>query len=136
MLVLDCATTSASSMTWLDKRNFPFCDTPNPTTPSPPPPQHPVPTTTPPSPHRHHHQCLAGEKLFEEYKTEYSTDRIEMHTGAIKPGQRVLLVDDLIATGGTLIAGINLVSESFVSRRAGGRGGGTLIASASASASA
>lgn len=54
----------------------------------------------------------AGEKMFEEYKTEYSTDRIEMHTGAIKPGQRVVLVDDLIATGGTLMAGINLVSES------------------------
>lgn len=34
--------------------------------------------------------------------TEYSTDRIEMHTGAVKPGQRVLLIDDLIATGGTL----------------------------------
>lgn len=34
--------------------------------------------------------------------TEYSTDRIEMHAGAVKPGQRVLLIDDLIATGGTL----------------------------------
>lgn len=34
--------------------------------------------------------------------TEYSTDRIEMHVGALQPGQRVVLVDDLIATGGTL----------------------------------
>ena len=32
----------------------------------------------------------------------YSTDRIEMHVGAVQPGQRVVLVDDLIATGGTL----------------------------------
>ena len=55
--------------------------------------------------------ALAGEKIFEEYKTEYSTDKIEMHVGAIQPGQRVVLVDDLIATGGTLGAGINLVSE-------------------------
>lgn len=109
----------------------------------------------------------AGEKVFEEYITEYSTDRIEMHKGAIAPGQRVLMVragglqaewwlitprgvscmqaswlcsmseskritelvllppslprcalllplpqvDDLVATGGTLVAGINLVSK-------------------------
>ena len=44
----------------------------------------------------------AGETVSVEYKTEYSTDKIEMHTGAVKPGQRVLLIDDLIATGGTL----------------------------------
>ena len=47
----------------------------------------------------------------ESYITEYSTDSIEMHEGAVQPGQRVLLVDDLIATGGTLNAGINLISE-------------------------
>ena len=45
---------------------------------------------------------LPGETIFADYVTEYSTDRIEMHTGAIQAGQRVLLVDDLIATGGTL----------------------------------
>lgn len=44
--------------------------------------------------------------------TEYSTDTIEMHEGHVQPGQRVLLVDDLIATGGTLKAGINLISKS------------------------
>lgn len=33
-----------------------------------------------------------GEKISEEYKTEYSTDKIEMHVGAIQPGQRVVLV--------------------------------------------
>lgn len=44
----------------------------------------------------------AGETISADYVTEYSTDRIEMHTGAVQPGQRVLLIDDLIATGGTL----------------------------------
>eukprot|EP00798_Chlamydomonas_sp_ICE-L_P014282 gene14282-20258_t len=39
-------------------------------------------------------------------------DKIEMHEGAIQPGQRVLLVDDLIATGGTLNAGVNLVKKA------------------------
>lgn len=34
----------------------------------------------------------AGEKISEEYKTEYSTDKIEMHVGAIQAGQRVVLV--------------------------------------------
>ena len=47
---------------------------------------------------------MPGETICADYVTEYSTDRIEMHTGAITPGQRVLLVDDLIATGGTLCA--------------------------------
>ncbi|GLC50207.1 hypothetical protein PLESTB_000354200 [Pleodorina starrii] len=55
---------------------------------------------------------VAGEKISEEYKTEYSTDKIEMHVGSIQPGQRVVLVDDLIATGGTLAAGINLVKKA------------------------
>lgn len=43
-----------------------------------------------------------GETIYADYETEYSTDRIEMHAGHIKEGQRVVLVDDLIATGGTL----------------------------------
>ena len=55
---------------------------------------------------------LPGETICAEYVTEYSTDKIEMHTGAVKPGQKVLLVDDLIATGGTLGAGIDLVSQA------------------------
>ncbi|KAF6261692.1 phosphoribosyltransferase-like protein [Scenedesmus sp. NREL 46B-D3] len=54
---------------------------------------------------------LPGETVCESYDTEYSTDKIEMHTGAINAGQRVLLVDDLIATGGTLRAGINLMGK-------------------------
>ncbi len=44
----------------------------------------------------------AGATISADYVTEYSTDRIEMHVGALQPGQRVVLVDDLIATGGTL----------------------------------
>ena len=54
---------------------------------------------------------LPGETVSAEYITEYSTDVIEMHTGAVQRGQHVLLVDDLIATGGTLGAGIDLVSK-------------------------
>lgn len=44
------------------------------------------------------------------YALEYGTDTLEMHTDAIMPGQRVLLVDDLLATGGTLSACAQLVS--------------------------
>lgn len=51
----------------------------------------------------------AGETLHADYITEYSTDRIEMHVGAVQSGQRVVLIDDLIATGGTLCAGIELI---------------------------
>ncbi|KAL6781373.1 hypothetical protein ACKKBG_A10885 [Auxenochlorella protothecoides x Auxenochlorella symbiontica] len=54
---------------------------------------------------------LPGATVSVEYKTEYSVDKIEMHIGAVKEGQRVLLVDDLIATGGTLVAGAELVRK-------------------------
>jgi adenine phosphoribosyltransferase len=49
-----------------------------------------------------------------EYALEYGTDVVEMHIDAVEPGQRVLIVDDLIATGGTAAAAAALV------RRAGG----------------
>jgi adenine phosphoribosyltransferase len=52
---------------------------------------------------------LPGEKIGADYALEYGTDRIEMHTGQVSAGQRVLLVDDLIATGGTAMAGIDLL---------------------------
>ncbi len=45
------------------------------------------------------------------YALEYGTDEIEIHVDAVGPGDRVLLVDDLIATGGTAIAAINLLRK-------------------------
>ena len=53
----------------------------------------------------------AGETVSAEYELEYGKDKIEMCVGAIKEGQRVLLMDDLIATGGTLAAGIKLIRQ-------------------------
>ena len=54
---------------------------------------------------------LPGEKIGVDYELEYGTDRIEMHVGHVKPGQKVLLVDDLIATGGTALAGVDLIRQ-------------------------
>jgi len=45
------------------------------------------------------------------YKKEYEADTIEMHEDAVKPGQRVLLIDDLLATGGTIKANAELVEK-------------------------
>ena len=53
---------------------------------------------------------LPGEAVGEDYALEYGTDRIEMHVGAVEHGERVLLVDDLIATGGTAEAAIKLLT--------------------------
>jgi adenine phosphoribosyltransferase len=47
-----------------------------------------------------------------EYALEYGTDRIEIHVDGVKPGDRVLLVDDLIATGGTAAAAIRLIRQA------------------------
>jgi len=52
---------------------------------------------------------LPWKTIGQEYALEYGTDRIEMHEDAIKPGERVLIVDDLIATGGTAIAASKLI---------------------------
>lgn len=52
---------------------------------------------------------LPGAAVGVDYALEYGTDRIEMHVGAVTPGARVLLVDDLIATGGTALAGARLL---------------------------
>jgi adenine phosphoribosyltransferase len=46
-----------------------------------------------------------------EYALEYGTNVVEMHTDAIHPGQRVLIVDDLLATGGTVSAAMELVEK-------------------------
>lgn len=55
---------------------------------------------------------LPGEKYVYEYKKEYGSDILELEHGYIKPGQKVLIVDDLMATAGTLIAAANLVEQS------------------------
>ncbi len=52
---------------------------------------------------------LPAETLQREYDLEYGTDRVEIHKDAIQPGQKVLLVDDLLATGGTMAAAAHLV---------------------------
>lgn len=46
-----------------------------------------------------------------EYQLEYGMDKLEMHEDAIKPGQKVIIVDDLLATGGTTEANIKLVEK-------------------------
>lgn len=52
---------------------------------------------------------LPGERVGIDYALEYGTDRLEMHEGACLPGHRVLLIDDLIATGGTARATVALL---------------------------
>ena len=54
---------------------------------------------------------LPAETIGHDYELEYGTDRIEIHTDAIMPGERVLLVDDLIATGGTAEAAARLIGK-------------------------
>ena len=54
---------------------------------------------------------LPYKTVFHEYELEYGTDRVEMHVDSLKEGQRVLLVDDLLATGGTSIAGAKLIEK-------------------------
>lgn len=54
---------------------------------------------------------LPAETVGEEYALEYGTDKIEIHKDALEPGNKVLLVDDLIATGGTALAACNLLKK-------------------------
>lgn len=57
---------------------------------------------------------LPGETIEEDYDLEYGKDKLAIHKDAIRPGQRVLVTDDLLATGGTIKTVVNLV------RRLGG----------------
>jgi adenine phosphoribosyltransferase len=57
---------------------------------------------------------LPREVISESYELEYGTDVLEIHKDAISPGDRVLMIDDLLATGGTMVATANLI------RRLGG----------------
>jgi adenine phosphoribosyltransferase len=54
---------------------------------------------------------LPGKVASVSYQLEYGTDSMEIHEDAIKPGQRVLVCDDLLATGGTAAAAVKLVEQ-------------------------
>ncbi|MBS1854881.1 MAG: adenine phosphoribosyltransferase [Acidobacteria bacterium] len=55
---------------------------------------------------------LPAERVRVTYDLEYGTDTLEMHKDAVAPGQRVLIVDDLLATGGTAAAAARMVREN------------------------
>jgi adenine phosphoribosyltransferase len=55
---------------------------------------------------------LPGTTIGQDYVLEYGTDRVEMHRDAVTPGDQVLLVDDLIATGGTAAAACRLIEQA------------------------
>ena len=63
---------------------------------------------------------LPGKTIGVNYALEYGQDRIEMHADSCTPGARVLLIDDLIATGGTALAGVQLLREAGASVAAAG----------------
>uniref|UniRef100_A0A5B7ATF2 adenine phosphoribosyltransferase n=1 Tax=Davidia involucrata TaxID=16924 RepID=A0A5B7ATF2_DAVIN len=54
---------------------------------------------------------LPGEVISEAYVLEYGTDCLEMHVNAVQPGERAVVIDDLVATGGTLSAAIRLLER-------------------------
>ena len=54
---------------------------------------------------------LPGATVGLDYALEYGTDRVEIQADAVHPGQRVVVVDDLLATGGTMAAGISLLRQ-------------------------
>ncbi len=54
---------------------------------------------------------LPWTKVSEEYALEYGTDKVEMHQDAVSPGERVVIVDDLLATGGTVGAVCRLLEK-------------------------
>jgi adenine phosphoribosyltransferase len=54
---------------------------------------------------------LPYQKIRQTYDLEYGTDTVEMHNDAVKPGENVLVVDDLVATGGTALAAAKMVES-------------------------
>lgn len=54
---------------------------------------------------------LPAEAIEADYSLEYGKDKLAMHKDAIQPGQRVLIADDLLATGGTIQTSINLIEQ-------------------------
>lgn len=55
---------------------------------------------------------LPGKVFRQEYDLEYGSDCLEIHVGAVEPGELAIVVDDLIATGGTLCAAMNLLERA------------------------
>jgi adenine phosphoribosyltransferase len=55
---------------------------------------------------------LPADKIGHDYELEYGSDRVELHRDAIQPGEKVLLVDDLVATGGTALAAATLIEKA------------------------
>jgi adenine phosphoribosyltransferase len=55
---------------------------------------------------------LPWETIRQSYSLEYGTDALEMHVDAVEPGERVLIVDDVIATGGTANAAVELLQRA------------------------
>jgi adenine phosphoribosyltransferase len=55
---------------------------------------------------------LPWKTIGQEYQLEYGTDSVEIHVDAVKPGEKILLTDDLIATGGTAEAAIKLIERA------------------------
>lgn len=54
---------------------------------------------------------LPGKTMHQKYALEYGEDSLEMHADALRPGQRTVIVDDLLATGGTAAATVRLVEQ-------------------------
>jgi adenine phosphoribosyltransferase len=54
---------------------------------------------------------LPFQTVEEQYELEYGSATVELHSDACKPGDRVVLIDDLIATGGTMMAGLKLLKK-------------------------
>ena len=55
---------------------------------------------------------LPADVIGVDYELEYGTDRVELNASTVSPGSRVLLVDDVLATGGTLAASVKLIEEA------------------------
>ncbi len=55
---------------------------------------------------------LPAETISEEYELEYGTDKLEMHKDAVEPGKNVIVIDDLLATGGTVNAACKLLKKA------------------------